>query len=70
MKSYVNKLILWTCCICISSMLYAVDGSSAHRIINPTVEKVDAVNPLNKETIEVEITSPHFFDPKGDRLRG
>jgi sarcosine oxidase subunit alpha len=33
-------------------------------------EKVDAVNPLNKEVIEVEITSPHFFDPEGDRLRG
>ena len=33
-------------------------------------EKVDSVNPLNKEVIEVEITSPHFFDPEGDRLRG
>ena len=33
-------------------------------------ERVDAVNLLNKEVIEVEITSPHFFDPEGDRLRG
>ncbi len=33
-------------------------------------EKVDSVNPLNNEVIEVEITSPHFFDPEGDRLRG
>ena len=33
-------------------------------------EKVDAVNPLNKEVVEVQIISPHFFDPKGERLRG
>ena len=32
-------------------------------------ERVDAINLLNNEKIEVEITSPHFFDPKGDRLR-
>ena len=39
MKSYVNKLMVWAWCICISSMLFAVDGSSVETIINPTVDK-------------------------------
>ena len=33
-------------------------------------EKVHAVNPLRKEIIEVEIHSPHFYDPEGELLRG
>ncbi len=29
-----------------------------------------AVNFLNKTDVEIEIVSPHFFDPEGERLRG
>ncbi len=32
--------------------------------------RMRAVNFLNKTDIEVEIVSPHFFDPEGERLRG
>ncbi|MEF3049028.1 sarcosine oxidase subunit alpha family protein [Pseudotabrizicola sp. L79] len=32
--------------------------------------KMRAVNFLTKTDTEVEIVSPHFFDPKGERLRG
>jgi glycine cleavage system aminomethyltransferase T len=28
-----------------------------------------AVNPLFDEAPEVEVCSPHFFDPKGERLK-
>ena len=33
-------------------------------------EKVLAVNPLQNKETEVEIVSPHFFDPEGIRQRG
>jgi sarcosine oxidase subunit alpha len=33
-------------------------------------EKVMSVDLLNKQIFEVEIVSPHFFDPEGERLRG
>ena len=33
-------------------------------------EIVRAINPVQDEEIQVEITSPVFFDPKGERLRG
>ncbi len=33
-------------------------------------EKVNAVNPLKNEITEVEIHSPHFYDPEGELLRG
>ncbi|MDZ7907358.1 MAG: sarcosine oxidase subunit alpha family protein [Gemmobacter sp.] len=33
-------------------------------------QRLRAVNLLAKTEVEVEITSPHFFDPEGDRLRG
>ena len=33
-------------------------------------ETVSAVSPLHDESIEVTITSPHFVDPEGERLRG
>jgi sarcosine oxidase subunit alpha len=33
-------------------------------------EKLRAVNLLQNEDIEIQITSPHFYDPKGERLRG
>jgi len=32
--------------------------------------KMRAVNFLTKTDTEVEIVSPHFFDPEGERLRG
>ena len=32
-------------------------------------EIVNAVDPLRKSNIEVEIVSPHFLDPEGERLR-
>ncbi len=31
---------------------------------------VIATSPVHEEQIEVEITSPHFYDPEGERLRG
>jgi methylglutamate dehydrogenase subunit C len=33
-------------------------------------KRMRAVNFLNKTDVEVEIVSPHFFDPEGERLRG
>jgi heterotetrameric sarcosine oxidase alpha subunit len=33
-------------------------------------ETLRAVNLLGKTDVEVEIVSPHFFDPEGERLRG
>ncbi len=33
-------------------------------------EIVQAVDPLRNQNIAVEIVSPHFIDPKGERLRG
>mgnify|MGYP003338966110 FL=1 len=33
-------------------------------------EIVMSVNLLNKQIIEVEIVSPHFYDPEGERLHG
>ncbi|GLS88218.1 sarcosine oxidase subunit alpha [Cypionkella aquatica] len=33
-------------------------------------ERLRSVNLLAKTDIEVEIVSPHFFDPEGERLRG
>ena len=32
-------------------------------------EVVRAANPLQGETVAVEIVSPHFVDPEGERLR-
>jgi heterotetrameric sarcosine oxidase alpha subunit len=32
--------------------------------------RMRAVNFLNKTDVEVDIVSPHFFDPEGERLRG
>jgi methylglutamate dehydrogenase subunit C len=32
--------------------------------------RLRAVNFLNKTDVEIEIVSPHFFDPEGERLRG
>ena len=33
-------------------------------------DRMRAVNLLAKTEVEVEIVSPHFFDPEGERLRG
>jgi len=33
-------------------------------------ETVDAADPLRGNSISVEIVSPHFIDPEGERLRG
>ena len=33
-------------------------------------QRMRAVNFLNKTDVEIEIVSPHFFDPMGERLRG
>ena len=33
-------------------------------------QRMRAVNFLNKTDTEVDIVSPHFFDPEGERLRG
>lgn len=33
-------------------------------------ETVTAANPLQNRSIDVEIVSPHFIDPQGERLRG
>ena len=33
-------------------------------------ERLRSVNLLAKTDVEVEIVSPHFFDPEGERLRG
>ena len=33
-------------------------------------ETIQAADPLRRKNIEVEIVSPHFVDPKGERLRG
>jgi glycine cleavage system aminomethyltransferase T len=33
-------------------------------------EVVRSVDPLRDNEIEVEIVSPHFIDPEGERLRG
>ena len=32
-------------------------------------EIVRAVSPIHETEMEVEIVSPHFIDPEGDRLR-
>ena len=32
-------------------------------------EIVEAVNLLGQQTVDVEIVSPHFVDPEGERLR-
>ena len=32
--------------------------------------KLRAVNLLQNQDIDIEVTSPHFYDPKGERLRG
>ena len=37
--------------------------------LNRFGEKIMAVDLLNKNIFEVKIVSPHFFDPKGERLR-
>ena len=42
---------------------YLKDGS------NRIGERMRVVNLLNKTEVEVEIVSPHFFDPTGERLR-
>lgn len=42
---------------------YIENGASRHG------EVVIAANPLQNQFIEVEIVSPHFIDPEGDRLR-
>ncbi|MBA3325934.1 MAG: hypothetical protein H0T41_11955, partial [Rhodobacteraceae bacterium] len=34
-----------------------------------TGERLRAVNPLAGSDVVVEIVSPHFIDPEGDRLR-
>ena len=39
---------------------------NGHNRIGKTVMSVDL---LNKQVFEVKIVSPHFFDPKGERLR-
>ena len=48
-------------------------GISAKIIVkngnNRIGEIVNAVDPLRKSNIEVEIVSPHFLDPEGERLR-
>ena len=36
----------------------------------PIGRRMRAVNFLTKTDTEVEIVSPHFFDPEGERLRG
>ncbi|MBC8241448.1 MAG: sarcosine oxidase subunit alpha, partial [Alphaproteobacteria bacterium] len=33
-------------------------------------DRVWAVSPLTKQQVEVEICSPHMFDPEGERVRG
>ena len=33
-------------------------------------ERLRAVNLLARTEVEVEIVSPHFIDPEGERLRG
>ena len=33
-------------------------------------KRMRAVNFLNKTEVEIQIVSPHFFDPEGERLRG
>ena len=33
-------------------------------------QRLVAANPLENRRVEVEITSPHFFDPEGERMRG
>jgi len=33
-------------------------------------DRVWAVSPLTKQQVEVEICSPHMYDPEGERLRG
>ena len=33
-------------------------------------EKLRAVNLLQNQDIAIKITSPHFYDPKGERLGG
>ena len=35
-----------------------------------TGEVLRAVNPLGQSEVEVEVVSPHFIDPEGERLRG
>ena len=32
-------------------------------------EKIMSVDLLNNNTFEVEVVSPHFVDPKGEKLR-
>ena len=33
-------------------------------------ERLRMVNPLKDMETEVEVVSPHFIDPQGERLRG
>ncbi|MEQ6250000.1 sarcosine oxidase subunit alpha family protein [Sulfitobacter sp. HNIBRBA3233] len=35
-----------------------------------TGERMRLVSPLTRSTVEVEVTSPHFIDPQGERMRG
>ena len=33
-------------------------------------EVVTAADPIRNRSVDVEIVSPHFYDPEGDLLRG
>ncbi|MEM9329901.1 MAG: sarcosine oxidase subunit alpha family protein [Pseudomonadota bacterium] len=49
---------------CWIGLAYLQGGASRHGT------KMIAHYPLKDEQVEVEIVSPHFFDPKGERLHG
>ena len=49
---------------CSIGLAFLKDGSNRYGDI------IRAVNPLEKQDFKVEIVSAHFFDPKGERLRG
>ncbi len=49
---------------CWIALAYVEGGSNRHGT------KMIAHYPLKNEQVEVEIVSPHFFDPKGERLHG
>lgn len=49
---------------CWIGLAYLTDGAKRHGT------KMIAHYPLKNESVEVEIVSPHFFDPQGERLHG
>ncbi|MEM6939666.1 MAG: sarcosine oxidase subunit alpha family protein [Pseudomonadota bacterium] len=48
---------------CMIGLAFLKDGAARHG------ERMRLVSPVTKSTVQIEVVSPHFIDPAGDRLR-